>query len=49
MFADTFSVLLSGDETGGQFGMFVANCPRMQAAARTHHMRFLPGFEWPSE
>jgi quercetin 2,3-dioxygenase len=27
LFADTFSVLLSGDETGGQFGMFTARCP----------------------
>jgi quercetin 2,3-dioxygenase len=27
VFADTFTVLLSGDETGGQFGMFVAHCP----------------------
>ena len=27
LFADTFSVLLSGDETGGQFGMFTATCP----------------------
>jgi quercetin 2,3-dioxygenase len=27
VFTDTFSVLLSADETGGQFGMFVAHCP----------------------
>ncbi|MGK5683672.1 quercetin 2,3-dioxygenase [Actinoplanes sp. URMC 104] len=27
LFTDTFTVMLSGDETGGQFGMFVANCP----------------------
>jgi quercetin 2,3-dioxygenase len=27
VFGDTFSVLLSGDETGGRFGMFVATCP----------------------
>ena len=27
VFADTFSVLLSADETGGQFGMFTATCP----------------------
>ena len=27
LFADTFSVLLSGDETDGQFGMFTATCP----------------------
>jgi quercetin 2,3-dioxygenase len=27
LFRDTFSVLLSGDETGGQFGMFTATCP----------------------
>ena len=27
LFADTFSVLLSGDETEGQFGMFTATCP----------------------
>ena len=28
LFGDHFSVLLSGDETQGQFGMFVATCPR---------------------
>jgi quercetin 2,3-dioxygenase len=27
VFADTFSVLVSGDETDGQFGMFTAQCP----------------------
>ena len=27
LFTDTFSVLLSGDETGGQFGIFTATCP----------------------
>jgi quercetin 2,3-dioxygenase len=27
LFADTFSVLLSGDETDGQFGIFTATCP----------------------
>jgi quercetin 2,3-dioxygenase len=27
VFADTFSVLVSGDETEGQFGMFTALCP----------------------
>jgi len=27
LFADTFSVLLSGDETDGQFGVFTAQCP----------------------
>ena len=27
LFADTFTVLLSGDETEGQFGVFTANCP----------------------
>ena len=27
LFMDTFSVLLSGNETEGQFGMFVATCP----------------------
>ena len=27
LFGDTFSVLLSGDETQGQFGLFVADCP----------------------
>jgi quercetin 2,3-dioxygenase len=27
LFADTFTVLLSGDETQGQFGMFTAECP----------------------
>ena len=27
VFADTFTVLLSADETGGQFGMFTATCP----------------------
>ena len=27
LFADTFSVLLSGDETDGQFGVFAADCP----------------------
>ncbi len=27
LFADTFTVLLSGDETGGQFGVFTATCP----------------------
>lgn len=27
LFADTFTVLLSGDETGGQFGIFTATCP----------------------
>jgi quercetin 2,3-dioxygenase len=26
-FGDTFTVLLSGDETDGQFGMFTAQCP----------------------
>ena len=28
LFGDHFSVLLSGDETENQFGMFVATCPR---------------------
>jgi quercetin 2,3-dioxygenase len=27
VFTDTFTVLLSGDETGGEFGMFTATCP----------------------
>lgn len=27
VFTDTFSVLVSGDETDGQFGMFTAQCP----------------------
>jgi quercetin 2,3-dioxygenase len=27
LFSDTFSVLLSGDETDGQFGIFTATCP----------------------
>jgi quercetin 2,3-dioxygenase len=27
LFTDTFSVLLSGDETQGQFGLFTATCP----------------------
>lgn len=27
LFVDTFTVLLSGDETEGQFGMFTATCP----------------------
>ena len=27
LFTDTFSVLLSGDETDGQFGIFTATCP----------------------
>jgi quercetin 2,3-dioxygenase len=27
VFSDTFSVLVSGDETEGQFGMFTALCP----------------------
>lgn len=27
LFADTFTVLLSGDETEGRFGMFTADCP----------------------
>lgn len=27
LFTDTFSVLVSGDETEGQFGMFTATCP----------------------
>ena len=27
VFADTFSVLVSGDETEGQFGMFTSQCP----------------------
>ena len=27
LFADTFTVLLSGDETEGQFGIFTADCP----------------------
>lgn len=27
LFADTFTVLLSGDETEGQFGVFTATCP----------------------
>lgn len=27
LFADTFSVLLSGDETQGQFGVFTSTCP----------------------
>ena len=27
MFADTFTVLVSGDETAGQFGIFTALCP----------------------
>src|SRR5690349_17385693 len=26
LFADTFTVLVSGDETGGQFGMFTSRC-----------------------
>jgi quercetin 2,3-dioxygenase len=27
LYADTFTVLVSGDETAGQFGMFTATCP----------------------
>jgi quercetin 2,3-dioxygenase len=27
LFTDTFTVLLSGDETGGQFGVFTSVCP----------------------
>lgn len=27
LFLDTFTVLLSGDETGGEFGVFTSNCP----------------------
>ena len=27
LFADTFTVLLSGDETEGRFGIFTADCP----------------------
>lgn len=27
LFVDTFSVLLSGDETDGQFGIFTSTCP----------------------
>jgi quercetin 2,3-dioxygenase len=27
VFTDTFTVLLSADETGGQFGLFTAHCP----------------------
>lgn len=37
LFADHFSVLLSADETEGQFGMFVATCPRGDVIpAHTH-------------
>lgn len=46
LFADTFSVLLSGDETGGEFGIFTASCPTgdiipTHAHADTHETFFI--------
>jgi quercetin 2,3-dioxygenase len=46
LFTDTFSVLLSGDETGGQFGIFTATCPvgdiiPTHAHADTHETFFI--------
>lgn len=46
LFGDHFSVLLSGEETEGQFGMFVATCPvgdviPAHAHADTHETFFV--------
>ena len=46
LFADTFTVLLSGDETEGQFGVFTAHCPvgdpiPTHAHAGTHEVFFI--------
>ena len=46
LFTDTFSVLLSGDETDGQFGIFTATCPvgdiiPTHAHADTHETFFI--------
>jgi quercetin 2,3-dioxygenase len=46
LFADTFTVLLSGDETEGQFGIFTAQCPvgdpiPTHAHAGTHEVFFI--------
>jgi quercetin 2,3-dioxygenase len=46
LFADTFTVLLSGDETEGQFGVFTAACPAgdvipAHAHAGTHETFFV--------
>jgi quercetin 2,3-dioxygenase len=38
LFTDLFTVLLSGDETGGQFGVFTMQAPRGQLIpAHNHH------------
>jgi quercetin 2,3-dioxygenase len=38
LFTDLFTVLLSGDETEGQFGFFTSQAPRGQLIpAHTHH------------
>jgi quercetin 2,3-dioxygenase len=38
LFADLFTVLLSGDETEGQFGVFTSQAPEGQLIpAHTHH------------
>lgn len=46
LFVDTFSVLLSGDETEGQFGVFTSTCPPgdvipTHAHDRTHETFFV--------
>jgi quercetin 2,3-dioxygenase len=46
LFTDTFTVLLSGDETEGQFGIFTAQCPvgdpiPTHAHAGTHETFFI--------